>query len=106
MPEIPSNQPLTDHLGPRLGLSPNIRHLKGDLSRFSLKNTESETYRKRPWGGVVGIRGTLPFIDDVLNKPEFSTSTKGMDYWRSWCWARHLCGQRPYKRLPVWMYNA
>jgi tricorn protease len=54
------------------------------LDEFSASDGDIVAYRfkkyrlgpvigKRSWGGVVGIRGTLPFLDGgTLNRPEFS----------------------------------
>ena len=54
------------------------------LNEFSASDGDIFPYRfrqyklgkligKRSWGGVVGIRGTLPLLDGgTLNKPEFS----------------------------------
>ena len=37
---------------------------------------------KRTWGGVTGIRGTLPIVDGgVLQKPEFGTFSKDGTRW-------------------------
>jgi tricorn protease len=37
---------------------------------------------KRSWGGVVGIRGTLPIVDGgFLNKPEFAPYAKDGKDW-------------------------
>jgi tricorn protease len=46
----------------------------GDLVTWRFKMHKiGPVIGKRTWGGVVGISGTLPFLDGgVLNKPEFS----------------------------------
>ncbi|MEZ6139951.1 MAG: S41 family peptidase [Zavarzinella sp.] len=46
----------------------------GDLFPYRFKHHKLGTLiGKRSWGGVVGIRGTLPLIDGgTLNRPEFS----------------------------------
>jgi tricorn protease len=46
----------------------------GDLFPYQFKTLGLGTIiGTRTWGGVVGIRGTLPFIDGgILNKPEFA----------------------------------
>src|SRR5262245_16659503 len=46
----------------------------GDLFPFQFKQYKlGPLVGKRSWGGVVGIRGTLPLLDGgFLNKPEFS----------------------------------
>jgi tricorn protease len=45
----------------------------GDLFPFQFKfHKIGKTIGMRSWGGVVGIRGSLPLIDGgILNKPEF-----------------------------------
>ncbi len=43
------------------------------MTWFFKENKIGPVIGKRTWGGVVGIRGSLPFLDGgVLNKPEFS----------------------------------
>jgi len=46
----------------------------GDMFPYQFKTLKLGTIiGTRTWGGVVGIRGTLPFIDGgILNKPEFA----------------------------------
>jgi tricorn protease len=46
----------------------------GDLFPYRFKKYNlGKLIGKRTWGGVVGIRGTLPLLDGgTLNKPEFS----------------------------------
>src|SRR5258707_1808004 len=46
----------------------------GDLFPFQFKAYKmAKLIGKRSWGGVVGIRGSLPLLDGgYLNKPEFS----------------------------------
>src|SRR5262249_31928935 len=46
----------------------------GDLFPFRFKQHKmGKLIGKRSWGGVVGIRGTLPLLDGgYLNRPEFS----------------------------------
>lgn len=47
----------------------------GDLFPYGVKHYGiGKVIGVRSWGGVVGIRGTLPFIDGaVLNRPEFAS---------------------------------
>ena len=53
---------------------PCPKHTIDDAARARLKRSTSLLeFGKRTWGGVVGIRGSLPLLDGgVLNKPEFS----------------------------------
>jgi tricorn protease len=46
----------------------------GDIFPYQFKkNNLGKVIGKRSWGGVVGIRGTLPFVDGgYLNRPEFA----------------------------------
>ena len=46
----------------------------GDIVAYRFrKNKLGTLIGKRTWGGVVGIRGTLPLLDGgFLNRPEFS----------------------------------
>jgi tricorn protease len=46
----------------------------GDIVTYRFKTYKMGTVvGKRTWGGVTGIRGTLPFVDGgSLNRPEFS----------------------------------
>ncbi|HPD66122.1 MAG TPA: PDZ domain-containing protein [Bacteroidia bacterium] len=72
---IKSATPREMHLGPKVCLINEYSASDGDLFPFQFKKYGiGKLIGKRTWGGVVGIRGTLPFIDGMfLNKPEFST---------------------------------
>jgi tricorn protease len=60
--------------GPQVALIDEFSASDGDLFAFRFKKHQlGKTIGKRTWGGVVGIRGTLPLLDGgFLNKPEFS----------------------------------
>lgn len=61
-------------LGPKVLLADEFSASDGDLvtCRFKMYKM-GPVVGKRTWGGVVGIRGTLPLLDGgVLNRPEFS----------------------------------
>ncbi|MFC2114159.1 PDZ domain-containing protein [Bacteroidota bacterium] len=62
-------------LGPKVCLINEYSASDGDLFPYQFRKYElGKLIGKRSWGGVVGIRGSLPFIDGAsLNKPEFST---------------------------------
>ena len=60
--------------GPLVLLCDEFSASDGDIVTYRFKFYKLGTVvGKRTWGGVVGIRGTLPFVDGgVLNRPEFS----------------------------------
>ncbi|HNW58862.1 MAG TPA: PDZ domain-containing protein [bacterium] len=60
--------------GPKICLIDEFSASDGDLFPYQFKQLKlGKLVGKRTWGGVVGIRGSLPFIDGgSLNKPEFS----------------------------------
>lgn len=60
--------------GPKICLIDEFSASDGDLFPFQFKQLKiGKLVGKRTWGGVVGIRGSLPFLDGgSLNKPEFS----------------------------------
>jgi tricorn protease len=60
--------------GPKVLLLDNYSASDGDLFPYQFKRHElGVTVGQRSWGGVVGIRGSLPFIDGAtLSKPEFA----------------------------------
>ena len=66
--------------GPKVLLVNQYSASDGDLFAYQFKKLKLGTViGKRTWGGVVGIRGSLPFIDGGdLRKPEFAPySTDG-----------------------------
>jgi tricorn protease len=62
------------HYGPKVLLLDNYSASDGDLFPYQFKKHKlGKTIGVRSWGGVVGIRGSLPFIDGgQLRKPEFA----------------------------------
>lgn len=62
------------HLGPKICLIDQYSASDGDLFPYQFKYFKlGKLVGVRTWGGVVGIRGSLPFIDGgMLTKPEFS----------------------------------
>jgi tricorn protease len=60
--------------GPMVCLADEFSASDGDLFTYRFKQYKlGKVVGKRTWGGVVGIRGTLPLLDgSYLNKPEFS----------------------------------
>ena len=73
--EIPSQTPRQMLLGPVVVLVNQYSASDGDLFPYGVKKYGiGKVIGVRTWGGVVGIRGTHPFIDGaVLNKPEFAS---------------------------------
>jgi tricorn protease len=60
--------------GPMVCLMNEFSASDGDLFPYRFKEYKlGKVIGKRSWGGVVGIRGTLPLLDGgFLNRPEFS----------------------------------
>jgi tricorn protease len=61
-------------LGPKVCLCDEFSASDGDIFPYRFKTLKlGKLIGKRTWGGVVGIRGTLPLLDGgSLNKPEFA----------------------------------
>jgi tricorn protease len=60
--------------GPKVCLLNEFSASDGDLFPYRFRQYKlGPLIGKRSWGGVIGIRGTLPLLDNgFLNKPEFS----------------------------------
>jgi tricorn protease len=60
--------------GPMIMLCDEFSASDGDIVTYRFKNYNlGKVVGKRTWGGVTGIRGTLPLVDGgFLNRPEFS----------------------------------
>jgi tricorn protease len=71
---IPTPDPEDTIYGPMVCLADEFSASDGDLFTYRFKQYKlGKVVGKRTWGGVVGIRGTLPLLDgSYLNKPEFS----------------------------------
>ena len=79
----PSPDPDGLILGPKVMLIDEFSASDGDLVAYRFKKYKlGEVIGKRTWGGVVGIRGTLPLLDGgFLNRPEFSRyDVEGKDW--------------------------
>jgi tricorn protease len=61
-------------VGPKVCLIDCYSASDGDLFPYQFKTLKiGKVIGMRSWGGVVGIRGSLPFVDGgTLNKPEFA----------------------------------
>ena len=70
----PGPDPAAAVLGPKVCLCDEFSASDGDIFPFRFKTLKlGKLIGKRTWGGVVGIRGSLPLLDGgVLNKPEFA----------------------------------
>jgi tricorn protease len=70
-------------LGPKVLLINYASASDGDLFPYQFKTLKLGTViGTRTWGGVVGIRGTLPFVDGgILMRPEFSTYSATESQW-------------------------
>ncbi len=71
---VPRPDPDSLLLGPKVCLINEFSASDGDLFPYRFKKYGlGKLIGKRTWGGVVGIRGTLPLLDGgVLNRPEFA----------------------------------
>jgi tricorn protease len=70
----PSFNPDGTLVGPKVMLIDEFSASDGDIVAYRFRQYKlGPIVGKRTWGGVVGIRGTLPLLDGgYLNKPEFS----------------------------------
>jgi tricorn protease len=70
----PEPDPYSMIYGPMVCLADEFSASDGDLFTYQFKKYKlGKVIGKRTWGGVVGIRGTLPLLDGgYLRKPEFS----------------------------------
>ncbi|MEG8947307.1 S41 family peptidase [Rosettibacter firmus] len=70
----PNVDPSGTHYGPKVLLLDEYSASDGDIFPYRFRQAKlGKLIGKRSWGGVVGIRGTLPLLDGgFLNKPEFS----------------------------------
>jgi tricorn protease len=69
--------------GPMVCLADEFSASDGDLFTYRFKKHKlGKVIGKRTWGGVVGIRGSLPLLDGgFLRKPEFSRyDVEGTEY--------------------------
>jgi len=79
----PRTNPQEMQLGPKVLLMDEFSASDGDIFPYRFKaNGLGKLIGKRSWGGVVGIRATLPIVDGgFLNKPEFAPySADGKDW--------------------------
>jgi len=81
--ESPYHTPTKMMLGPKVLLIDNYSASDGDLFPYGFKKHQlGKVIGKRTWGGVVGIRGSLPFVDGAdLRKPEFASYSADESKW-------------------------
>jgi tricorn protease len=79
----PTTNPNDMQLGPKVVLMDEFSASDGDIFPYRFKTDGlGKLIGKRSWGGVVGIRGTLPIVDGgFLNKPEFAPYAKDGKNW-------------------------
>jgi len=70
-------------LGPKVLLINSYSASDGDLFPYGFEKLKlGKVIGKRTWGGVVGIRGSLPFVDGAdLRKPEFASYSANESKW-------------------------
>ena len=73
--ELSYQTPTKLMVGPKVLLLNQYSASDGDLFPYAFKKHNiGKTIGVRSWGGVVGIRGSLPFVDGtILNRPEFAS---------------------------------
>lgn len=81
--EVPGHTPRQMMLGPTVMLINQYSASDGDLFPYAYKKHKmGKVIGVRTWGGVVGIRGSLPFIDGMdLRKPEFASYSSDESEW-------------------------
>jgi tricorn protease len=81
--QVPTQTPRQMMLGPTVMLINQYSASDGDLFPYAYKKHQlGKVIGVRTWGGVVGIRGTLPFIDGMdLRKPEFASYSSDASEW-------------------------
>lgn len=81
--EAPTPDPGEVFLGPMVCLLDEFSASDGDIFPYRFKHSGlGKLIGKRSWGGIVGIRGSLPFIDGgSLNKPEFTGYSPNGEGW-------------------------
>lgn len=78
-----NTKPAQMMVGPKVMLFDNYSASDGDFFAYQFKKLGlGKTIGVRSWGGVVGIRGSLPFIDGgSLQKPEFAPFDQDSGDW-------------------------
>jgi tricorn protease len=81
--EEQSQTPKQMMLGPKVLLIDHYSASDGDLFPYGFRKHQlGKIIGTRSWGGVVGIRGSLPFVDGTdLRKPEFASYSSEASQW-------------------------
>jgi tricorn protease len=79
----PGTDPNQTFLGPMVTLMNEFSSSDGDIFPYRFKASGlGKLIGKRSWGGVVGIRNSLPFVDGgTVSKPEFAPYSKDGKEW-------------------------
>jgi tricorn protease len=79
----PQTNPPQTFIGPMVALCNEFSASDGDIFPYRFKaNGLGKLIGKRTWGGVVGIRNSLPLVDGgTLNRPEFAPFSKDGKEW-------------------------
>ncbi len=79
----PNPDPGAAFIGPKVALCDEFSASDGDIFPYRFKTLGiGKVIGKRTWGGVVGIRGSLPLLDGgFINKPEFAPYDKDGKGW-------------------------
>ena len=80
---IPTQTPSQMMLGPKVLLINKYSASDGDLFPYGFQKYKlGKVIGTRSWGGVVGIRGSLPFVDGTdLRKPEYASYSSDVSQW-------------------------
>jgi tricorn protease len=80
---IPTADPEAAFLGPKVALCDEFSASDGDIFPYRFKTLGvGKVIGKRTWGGVVGIRGSLPLLDGgTLFRPEFASAGASGQGW-------------------------
>lgn len=75
--------PAQTHVGPKVLLLNRYSASDGDLFPYGFQQLKlGTTIGTRSWGGVVGISGSLPFVDGAdMRKPEFASFSSESSKW-------------------------
>lgn len=81
--EVPSTNPTQMHYGPKVLLLDQYSASDGDIFPYRFRHSGlGKLIGRRSWGGIVGIRGSLPFVDGgTLNRPEFASYAADGSEW-------------------------
>jgi tricorn protease len=81
--KYPNTIPVQTHYGPKVLLIDRYSASDGDLFPYGFKKLGlGPVIGVRSWGGVVGISGSLPFVDGGdLRKPEFASYSSDESSW-------------------------